>query len=78
LLEQISLFGFPYGQYNGQLPFSYEFNVTGQVSLKNSSSDTIIEPIFAVIPPSLLIKSINDYGALSASDKDVGIRFADR
>ena len=77
--RQISLFGFPYGSYKATLPFSYETEISsGNFTMKKPSIDTILEPMFAVIPPSLLIKSINDYGALSASDKDVGMRFADR
>ena len=34
----------------------------------------IAEPIFCIIPPAQLIKAIADLGAMSASEKDVGLR----
>mmetsp|Transcript_48840 Transcript_48840/g.119011 ORF Transcript_48840/g.119011 Transcript_48840/m.119011 type:complete len:1032 (-) Transcript_48840:696-3791(-) len=78
LFFMISIFAFPYGSYRGQLPWSVEQDLaTGSFVYKDSAGDRWVEPIFAVLPPSLLIKNINDFGALSATDKDSGLRFND-
>lgn len=51
--------------------------VSGNYTWKDNS-DPVWEPLFAFVPPTLLVKAIADLGVLSASDKDQGLRFADR
>jgi len=77
LLYFVVVFGFPYGTYNGAVPFSYTQNITTGDTVVKDTADVVAAPIFAMIPPSLLIKDLNDFGALSASEKDMGLRFAD-
>ena len=78
LFFMIGLFGFPYGTYRGTPPFSYVTDLrTGNLTLTNSTGDRAAEPILAAFPPSIFIKNVNDLGALSAGDLDLGLRFAD-
>lgn len=51
--------------------------LSGNYTFKNKTIDRRVEPIVSVLPPSLLIKSINDFGALSSAEKDSGLRFKD-
>jgi len=79
LFFMIGLFGFPYGQYNGTPPFSYETDIaTGNLTKSNNTANVAIEPVLAAFPPSLFIKNINDLGSLSAAETDDGLRFSER
>jgi len=78
LFFMIGLFGFPYGSYNGTIPFSYKTDITsGNLTISNSTGDRAVEPVLAMLPPCLFIKNINDLGALSAAETQDGIRFSE-
>uniref|UniRef100_A0A7S4NY30 ABC transporter domain-containing protein n=1 Tax=Guillardia theta TaxID=55529 RepID=A0A7S4NY30_GUITH len=71
-------FGFPYGAYKKTAPFSYQYDITTkQYVLKDSKGDRAAEPLFSLLPPNLLSKNIADLGALTATDKNNGIRFSE-
>eukprot|EP00960_Hanusia_phi_P066607 766433-Hanusia_phi.AAC.1 len=71
-------FGFPYGAYRKTAPFSYQFDLNSkQYVLKSSKGDRAAEPLFSLLPPNLLSKNIADLGALTATDKNNGIRFSE-
>ena len=76
---QITFFGFPYGNYQGiTAPFSFDRNITTNIlARKTGSSDVLVAPIMALLPPSLLTKAVSDLGVASALDASTGLRFAD-
>jgi hypothetical protein len=70
----INIFNFPFGRINTTEPFGYDYDTASKLAKKNNS-DVIVEPIFAVLPPSLLVKAISDLGELSGRENSAGLRF---
>jgi len=78
ILYFVILFGFPFGTFQQELPFSYIQEGFISVRKPESSSDHNWLWIFAIISPSnLFVMSISHLGALTATDKDFGLRFGD-
>jgi hypothetical protein len=78
LLYFIVIFGVPYGSLNGAAPYTFETNITTGNLTRKTSGDVVLEPLFSILPPSLLIKDVSDFGKLTGTDKDLGMRFHER
>jgi len=80
----VILFGFPYGTYKVELPFSYNAageggNLLPVPAYKESGTDPYWLWFFAILCPSnLFVKAISDLGTLTATASDPGLSFGDR
>ena len=77
LFFMVGVFGFPFGELDGQTPpFSFDSNITTGELYRKSNSETLAEPLVALMPPALLVQGITHMGRFSLSDEDNGLRFA--
>ena len=72
----VGIFGFPYGQLDGTLPFAFDTNITTGIPIEKTTSDRAAAPILALIPPSMLVQDLNVMGRFTLSDQDAGMRMA--
>jgi ABC-type multidrug transport system ATPase subunit len=76
ILYFVIVAGIPFGTLKGgTAPLSYVTNATTGNLTAVTTGEQVVEPLFAAIPPTLLVKVVADLGVLTATDKDVGLRF---